>query len=114
MTTDRRLSELSPDKLHARLIELGEDWADKQAAADLLDDTTKTVLSQLTLKAEGKSQAERETKARADAEFGMHLQAVSEARRSANKARVNYDGAKIWIEMMRSIESTERAKMSMR
>ena len=112
--TDKRLSELSPDKLHSRLIELGEDWADKQAGADLLEETRKSVLAQLTVEADGKSIAEREAKALASPEFELHVQAMVNARKNANKARVNYDGAKVWIEMMRSVESTERAKMNLR
>jgi len=112
--TDKRLSDLAPDKLHARLVELGEEWADCQAGADLLEETRKAVLAQLTIAADGKSIAEREAKALASPEFALHVQAMVNARKNANKARVNYDGARVWIDMVRSIEATKRQEMNIR
>jgi hypothetical protein len=99
--------------LHNRMVQLGEIWAEKNAAADLLEESRKTVLAELQLHTEG-GVAERERRALADPQYEVHINAMCEARKQANIARVHYDAAKAWVEMSRSIESTRRAEMQLR
>lgn len=113
----RPLSAYHPDTLHQRLVDLGEDWADKNAAADLLEETQKTLLAKLTIDATlrgAKSVAAAEMVAKSSDEYAAHLVATNEARRIANRARVAYDAAKVWVEMARTLESSRRAEMGMR
>jgi len=107
---------IDADKLFHRLQELGEDWADKDAAYKALDDATKSVLAEQALQwtEQGKSAAEADTRARASQPYKDHLHALSEARRAANRARVNYENAKAWVDMKRTNASTERALATMR
>lgn len=107
------LSRFNPDELHHRVVKLGEEWAALNAAADLLEETKKTVLAELQKSASG-GVAERERTALADPLYGSHLESMVDARRKANIARVHYDAAKAWIEMARSMESTRRAEMTLR
>ena len=112
-TVDKPLSRFDPDHLHHRMVKLGEAWADANAEADLLEETKKTVLAELARTASG-GVAERKRTALSSTLFKDHLEAMCEARKKANIARVHYDAAKSWVEMSRSIESTRRAEMTLR
>lgn len=100
------------DKAYDELMRSGDDWADKNAAADLLEKTEKSVLARLINLGEG-SIAAREAVARAHQDFLDFVASSVEARRLANQARVRYDSAKTLAEMRRSEESTARAEMMM-
>ena len=56
---DLPMSRLDPDKLRARIVALGEEWADRDAAAAHLEESRKSLLAALMLTAAGKSQADR-------------------------------------------------------
>lgn len=105
--------DFDPDKITHRLIEAGEDWAEKDAAASLLEETKKTILAELMLKAEG-SAAAREMTALADPIYRIHVTNMVAARKEANKARVKWESGRAWVELRRSLESTRRAEMGMR
>ena len=111
---DAPLSRFNPDVLHNRMVKLGEAWAELNAAADLMEESKKPQLSYLIVRSELKTVAEREASALQSPEYRMHLEAMVEARKQANIARVHYDAAKSWVEMSRSIESTRRAEMTLR
>ena len=102
------------DKAYDSILRAGEDWADKQAAADLLEETRKSVLARLMIGADATSQGQREMYALADKEYTDYVEGMVNARKAANKARVRYDSAKVLAEMRRSEESTRRAEMTMR
>jgi hypothetical protein len=108
------LSRLDPDQLYQKLIDTGEIWTDRDAAANLLEETKKAVLAQLTVLASGKSMAEREASALSSDTYRGHLEKMVEARRLALAAKVKYDGIRTWIDMMRSVEATKRQEMGMR
>lgn len=108
------LGKFNPDTLHQRLVTLGEDWAEKQAAADLLEETKKSVLSQIAVTSNAKSATEREQYALATPQYREHLAAMVEARKEANKAKVNYHAAQAWLDLARSMEATRRAEANIR
>lgn len=101
------MSDFNPDGIYRSLLEAGEEWTDKQAAADLLEETKKTVLAELMRGYEG-SAAERERNALADPAYRLHVVKMNEARREANRAKVKYDSMKVLAEMRRTQESTRR------
>lgn len=105
--------DFNPRELYDRVITTGEDWADKKAAYDLLDDSTKSVLAQLTgdRLPQEKSYAAAEGQARASSAFREHLAAVAAARRAFLVAQVRYDGAKMFVDLRRTQESNRRAEM---
>lgn len=104
---------IDAEHIHAALVKTGEEWADLDAAATLLEETKKSVMAKLINEAEGSVNA-REYKALADPEYRRHVEGMVTARKSANKARVRYDSAKTLAELRRSEESTRRAEMSLR
>lgn len=101
------MNDFDPEATYRVLLQAGEDWADKQAAADVLEETKKTVLAELMNGLDG-SAAERERRALADAAYRLHLTKMNAARKEANRARVKYDSAKVLAEMRRTQESTRR------
>jgi hypothetical protein len=109
--------DFDPDRIRERLCEVGEEWAELDAAANLLEETKKTVLAELmqTHRSDGvTSHAQCEALALADPAYRLHLAKMVAARKDANKAKVRYDTGKMWAELRRSQESTRRAEMGMR
>ena len=104
------------EAITARLIEAGDEWADKNAAASLLEETRKSVLSQIAVRCmrDGDSATKAEKVAAADPEYRDHIMSMVEARQAANKARVRYDSGKTFSELVRTKEATNRAEMSLR
>lgn len=111
ITDDRKLDS---DRAWVALVGYGDDWADKDSAANLLEETKKSVLAEIKAKSEGKSDAAKEMAALADPAYREHLGAMVAARRDSNKARVRYDSARVLAELRRSEESTRRAELTMR
>ena len=101
--------ELDANYLYHKLTEAGNEWADAQAAYNVLDDTKHTVLAKLTLSSGATSVAAREVEARASEEFINHVKATQEAFAKSLKAKVKYDSMKIWIDLQRTAAANERA-----
>ena len=108
------MSDFDPDRIYRQLAETGEEWADKQAAAELLEETRKTVLAELMNKEQGLSMSARESNALADPVYKLHVTNMVTARKEANRARVRYDSMKVLAEMRRTQESTRRAEINLR
>lgn len=108
------MSDFDPDRIRARLAEVGEEWAEMDAAANLLEETKKSILAELFLKADGSSVTAKENVALADPAYRLHIASMVTARKEANKAKVRWETGKMWAELRRSQESTKRAEMGMR
>ena len=104
---------MDANELFHKLTVAGNDWADKQAAYNILEDTKNAVLAQLMLKSQATSVAAKEIEAKASKEFTEHVQNTQEAMKAALKAKVQYESIKIWIELRRSVEATRRAEMKL-
>ena len=102
------------ESLAAELSKRGLDWADKEAGAALLEETRKTVLSECQADWPGESNAASESKALRDPRYKEHLKSMVEARRLANRARVNYDVIRAYEGLFRTQEATRRAEASLR
>lgn len=107
------MNDFDPEAIYHKLASAGEDWADKEAAAEILEETKKTVLAEIMGGFDG-STAERERRALADGAYKHHLTTMSAARKEANRARVRYDSMKVLAEMRRTQESTRRAEANIR
>jgi hypothetical protein len=102
-----------PDLISNSLVTAGNDWADKNAAADALENTLKSIEGKHYLDADGNVE-ERKAKARNRKEYLDASAAAVEARRLAIRARVFYDTLKIKVELLRTAESSKRAEMQLR
>ena len=107
------VTDFDPEAIFHRLSQAGEEWSDKDAAASILEETKKTLLSELMLGFQG-SVAERERSALADPAYKHHLKSMVVARKEANIARVRYDSMRVLAELRRTEQSTRRAEMNLR
>lgn len=105
---------MNPEEIHERLRIAGEEWADLDAAAGILEETKKTVLAELSLQAKGTTATAKEMEALASPAYRLHLANMVTARKAANKAKVRYETGKTWAELKRTQESTRRAEASIR
>lgn len=121
------LENFDPETLARELMAAGEEWADADAAASLLEETKKSLHAKLCLEyvAEGvpsgkpnvpakpMSQAQAESKALADDRYQLHLKRMVEARKESNAKRVRYDTGKLKVELLRSLQATIRQELHM-
>lgn len=108
------MADFDPGKTYTSVVNAGDDWADKEAAADLLEETKKSVLADLMIKASASTAAAKEMYALADPIYRTFIEGMVNARKAANKAKVRYDSARMLAEHRRSQEATERAKINLR
>ncbi len=104
---------IDPHQLYDNLVKLGEDWADKDAAASMLEETKKSLLGKIT---DGNmvwssSHAAAEKSALGSKEYVDHIRSTVKARQEAHKARVKYDAFKIYLELIRTEASTRREEI---
>ncbi len=102
------MTDLNPQKIYERLVTLGDDWAEKRAAADLLEETKKTILALYKNDSPEKSEAAKERHALADPDYERHLEEMVKARGEANKAKVRYDSAQTYVELLRTDSVNQR------
>jgi len=100
---------IDPNEIHEKLVTLGEEWADAQAAAELLEETKKPLLSQLSTECNEQSAAAKEAFALRHPDYRKHIEIQVKARKAANKAKVRFDGAKVWVDLLRTQNANERA-----
>jgi hypothetical protein len=79
----------------------------------LLEEKRKTVLAELMNVLTG-SIASRESEALANPVYKLHVTNMVSARKAANRAKVRYDSARAWCELVRTQEATRRAEITMR
>lgn len=104
---------MNANELYQKLVEAGEDWADKQSAANVLEDTKNAVLAKLMLKSTASSVAAKEVEAKASAEYEAHVVATQKAVAEAIKAKVRYDSMRVWVDLKRTEAANLRAEMKL-
>ena len=107
---------INANEIVDRLIEAGNDWADKNAAASLLEETKKSLFSTLAQEYAPlcKHAVEAERKALSDVRYGEHIERMVEARKEADRARVRYDSGRVYADLQRTNAATTRTEMGIR
>lgn len=102
---------MNPNDLYQKLITAGNDYADKEHAASLLEGALKSIKAKIAIqyKDSGCGVAEADMRAEDDWEYKQAFQAKTDARREAMKAKVHYDSVRVWIDIWRTVEASERA-----
>lgn len=115
MSERNPLASAGPDKIYQKLVELGCEWSEAHAAASMLEETQKPLLARLTLgRMESRgTRTQAETEALASVEYAEHIARMVEAKRAANTARVRYQSAQVWAELLRTQAATRRAEMQL-
>lgn len=103
--------ELRPTHIYDRLVTLGEAWAEAHYAAELLEETKKTVLAKFYASANEATHGAKESAAMRHPDYQEHIEKMVAARYHANRAKVKYDSARIWAELMRTKSANDRAAM---
>ena len=103
-----------PARFAQGIVTRGTEWADKDAAAAMLEETRKSVLANEINRHADLPFGRAEALALASDAYKEHVAAMVEARRLANRAKVVYDGAKALMELARSAEATRRTEMGLR
>jgi hypothetical protein len=124
LLSDSLQKDFDPQQLVQSAIDLGEEWADNNAAAEALEESKKSVLARYVIeymekglqsaapgeRAKPMSAAAAEQRALAHPGFEMHLELMVNARKDANKSRVRYDMQKMTLELFRSKQATLRSE----
>ena len=115
MSDRNPLAGINPGEVFERLTSLGSEWADALAAASLLEETSKPLVAKLTIgfMEGGVARVLAETEALASDEYRRHIERMVAARREANVARVRYQSAQVWAELLRSANANRRAELTM-
>lgn len=103
MTDNRPISE------QFRII--AKAWVDADAAANILEDTKSAVLSQKMLALDEKSVAKAEMIVKASDEWTEHVSKIVEARKEANRLKVQMEYLRMKGMEIQSSEASKRAEM---
>ena len=102
--TDRLLHELS---------ESGQDYADKKAAANALEELRRNLMAKLIRQrmSHGDSRSGAEEQARCTDQFARATQEMLAAQKAAIKAKMRYDLAGTAVDLYRTEAATKRAEL---
>ena len=100
---------MNADLLFHKLEQAGSEWADCQAAYNVLEDTKSAVLARLMMKSTAASVAAKEVEAKASGEYQGHVEITQDAMKKALKAKVRYEAMKTWISLKQTEAANERA-----
>lgn len=98
---------IDANDIYEKLTKAGNDWAVKNGNADLLEEGKKVILAELGRNVDS-SYAAKEAYALASPEYKEHVEKMVKARTEANKAKVEYESRKAWVDIMRTNAATER------
>lgn len=101
--------EYTPKDVEEKMRLMGEEVADKKAAADFLEESKKVIFAKLCNQSNESTSAAKEKYAYAHKEYHDHIKVMVDARNEANKAHARYLALQAQIDCMRSIAATERA-----
>jgi hypothetical protein len=108
------MSDFEPERIFAQLNSAGDAWADAQAAAELLEESKKSVLAELMVAQTEGTQSAKEANALASPVYKLHLTNMVSARKEANRARVRFDSMKVLAELRRTQAANRRAEINLR
>jgi hypothetical protein len=105
------MEKINAFEIHERLVKLGEDWAHKKYAEDLLESARKPLLAKLGTQCNEKSQNAREAYALAHDDYKEHCEELAKAAEQTAIAKIRYESALNYIELIRTQSANERAAM---
>ena len=105
---------INANHVFERLTKAGQQWAEAEAAATILEQTRKSVRSTIATEhlSNGEPANKAEMYAEADTRYQEHVSAMADARQAANIAKVNYYAMQTWCDLQRTNAATERAALA--
>jgi len=103
------------ESIYEKLSIAGNEWADRKAAASVLESAAKAALSEcfLVSRKEGAAQEEAKHNATCNLIYQNALRDFIEAEKAKDHAKVKYDSIKAWMEMQMDANATRRAEMKL-
>lgn len=92
---------------------VAKQWVDQDAAASLLEDTKSAVFSQMVLKHTDVSVARAEHLSRSSKEYREHIEKTVDARRLANRLKVQMEYLKMRFHEWNSSDANQRTERKM-
>ena len=105
------MSDNRPISEQYRLV--AKAWVDADAAANLLEDTKSAVLSQKMLALGDMPVSKAEMTVKASADWVEHVGKITDARKEANKLKVQLEYLRMKSSEQSSFEATRRAEMKL-
>lgn len=99
---------LNPNDAYKKLVDAGDAWAEAMYSAELMEEGKKPLLAKLAAECEASSMAAKESWALAHPLYKEHIEAMVGFRREACKAKVRWESAKIWAELLRTKNANDR------
>lgn len=94
-----------------QIRQAGEEWANLNGAASLLEEMRKSILAEIGNQSGEKSAAAKDQYALAHQDYHKHIREMVEARTKANIAKAKWEALKIRVDIWRSKESSRKAEM---
>lgn len=107
------MNNLNPNDLAEELRLAGIAMAETEAAAAMIEDTRRHLRAKLMSESECHSIAKAEMIAESSLFYKDHIEKGIRLRENATIAKVRYETLKIKIELIRSLEATNRAQMKL-
>ena len=109
-------NQFDPNVLMRKAEELGNSWAEKEAAFGMLDDTKKNLEGKLVspLLDEGMPVTKAVYYAHAKVEYKEYIEDLGKLRLAKNKASVKYKTYLKWIDLIQTKEANQRAEMKIK
>lgn len=102
MSADELL-DFDPTKIYHKVVAKGNEWAEKKAQAQYLEEVGKVLLAKITKEYATKmSGTQAASTAKADPQWLTHIEGLKSAQMEAYKAQVDYEGAKGWRDDLRT------------
>lgn len=110
-----QFTRLHPDLVQRAGIDLGDIWADANAAASLLEETRRSVRARMSrgYRKGGLGVSDAEAAAESSPEYVAHVEAMVEARRLADRAKIRLDSFKVAWETAKVVAYVEKQAMKM-
>jgi hypothetical protein len=111
-----RAGRFDADILAHQTRTIGEEFADRNAAAELLRATLKPLLAKLTIEAQGRdpdlSRIQAQQVAECSDTYAEHVRATVEAERLAARARAQWEAVKSFARSVQTMEANQRVERS--
>lgn len=101
--------DINPKEIYENLVTLGTEWAQAKYAHDLLEDARKPLLAKLGAQSNQTTQSAKESYAYSHESYAEHCQKAAEAARIEAIAKVRYNSAITYADLMRTVAANERA-----
>lgn len=98
-----------PHDIYEQLVTMGTEWADSNAAAEILEETKKTLIAELMADCDEKTWSAKENYALRQKKYLEHIEIMTMARKTSNRAKVKYDSTRVYADLLRTQNANERA-----